>query len=146
MVRDSTCSALQGYIRRHAPGSPAFVFRYRHLQRAAEEGRWTKCFVDIPGSESAWSSKWAHKSLVGRRADLAQYAEDERFPCNDPAEAERIFQKHRIFLLMCFLKRTHGIGWSNTPLYQTFRRHFPVGQHVLQKHNTDPSIERLRDM
>ena len=54
-----------------------------------------------------------------------EYAEDERFACTDTAEAESIFHKHREFLLMCFLKRTHGIGWSNTPLYQTFRRHFP---------------------
>ena len=50
-----------------------------------------------------------------------EYAEDERFACTDTAEAESIFHKHREFLLMCFLKRTHGIGWSNTPLYQTFR-------------------------
>lgn len=27
---------------------------------------------------------------------------------------------------MSFLQRTYGIGWSNTPIYQTFRRHFPV--------------------
>ena len=54
-----------------------------------------------------------------------EYAEDERFACTDTAEAKRIFYKHREFLLMCFLKRTHGIGWSNTPLYQTFRRQFP---------------------
>ncbi|UPX15050.1 uncharacterized protein EKO05_0005515 [Ascochyta rabiei] len=54
-----------------------------------------------------------------------EYAEDDRFPCTDPAEAERIFYKHRNFLLMSFLTRTNNIGWSNTPLYQTMRRQFP---------------------
>ncbi|KAF9700366.1 hypothetical protein EKO04_002014 [Ascochyta lentis] len=54
-----------------------------------------------------------------------EYAEDDRFPCTDPAEAERIFHKHRNFLLMSFLKRTNNIGWSNTPLYQTLRRQCP---------------------
>ncbi|KAJ4983249.1 defective in methylation-7 protein [Stagonosporopsis vannaccii] len=54
-----------------------------------------------------------------------EYAEDERSTCTGVAEAERIFRKHREFLIMCFLNRTNDIGWSNTPLYQTFRRNFP---------------------
>ncbi|KAH6642301.1 hypothetical protein C7974DRAFT_327439 [Boeremia exigua] len=54
-----------------------------------------------------------------------EYAEDPRFPCNDIVEAEGIFRKHREFLLLCFVTRAHDIGWSNTPLYQTFRRTYP---------------------
>ncbi|KAF2999681.1 hypothetical protein E8E13_002085 [Curvularia kusanoi] len=54
-----------------------------------------------------------------------EYAEDDRFSCSDKAEAERIFHKHREFLLMSWLKRVNDIGWSNTPLYQTIKRHFP---------------------
>jgi hypothetical protein len=63
---------------------------------------------------------------VACHADLSQYAEDERFPCADPAAAEAIFRKHHVFLLMCFLNRAQGIGWSNTPLYQFYRRQYPV--------------------
>lgn len=59
-------------------------------------------------------------------ADHMQYAEREKFACADAAEAEEIFHKHREFLLMSFLQRTYGISWSNTPIYQTLRRHFPV--------------------
>jgi hypothetical protein len=59
-------------------------------------------------------------------ADLKQYAEDERFPCTDPVLAGKIFHKHRVFLTMCFLNRAQGMGWSNTPLYQYFRRQYPV--------------------
>ncbi|KAF2126558.1 hypothetical protein P153DRAFT_399328 [Dothidotthia symphoricarpi CBS 119687] len=54
-----------------------------------------------------------------------EYAEDDRFPCTDPADAEKIFNKHRIFLTMCFLNRAQGVGWSNTPIYQQFRRQYP---------------------
>lgn len=61
-----------------------------------------------------------------RHTDATQYAEDSRFSCADVAEAERIFHRHREFLMMSFLKRTHNIGWSNTPLYQTLKRQFPV--------------------
>ena len=60
------------------------------------------------------------------RTDAAQYAEDPRFPCSSTAEAERIFHRHREFLLMSLLKKINDIGWSNTPLYQTFKRQFPV--------------------
>ncbi|KAH7384226.1 hypothetical protein DE146DRAFT_218318 [Phaeosphaeria sp. MPI-PUGE-AT-0046c] len=54
-----------------------------------------------------------------------EYAEDERFTCTDPAVAAEIFRKHHVFLMMCFLNREHGISWSNTPLYQYFRRQYP---------------------
>ncbi|KAF1357371.1 hypothetical protein EJ07DRAFT_167561 [Lizonia empirigonia] len=54
-----------------------------------------------------------------------EYAEDNRFPCTNSAEAGRIFHRHRNFLLMSFLNRVMEIGWSNTPLYQTLRRQFP---------------------
>ncbi|KAF2873488.1 hypothetical protein BDV95DRAFT_617250 [Massariosphaeria phaeospora] len=54
-----------------------------------------------------------------------EYAEDERFTCTDPAEAAQIFDKHHIFLLICFLNRAQGLGWSNTPIYQYFRRKHP---------------------
>ncbi|KAI8932038.1 hypothetical protein NX059_010930 [Plenodomus lindquistii] len=54
-----------------------------------------------------------------------EYAEDPRFPCSDPATAEATFDQHRIFLIMCFLNRANDIGWSNTPLYQYWRRRHP---------------------
>ncbi|PSN65977.1 hypothetical protein BS50DRAFT_588765 [Corynespora cassiicola Philippines] len=54
-----------------------------------------------------------------------EYAEDERFPCADPDLAAQIFHKHRAFLFMSFLDRAQGIGWSNTPLYQYFKRQCP---------------------
>ncbi|CBX96731.1 hypothetical protein IAQ61_005406 [Plenodomus lingam] len=54
-----------------------------------------------------------------------EYAEDARFPCNNPVVAEAIFEEHHLFLMMCFLNRANGIGWSNTPLYQYFRRRHP---------------------
>ncbi|KAH9877936.1 hypothetical protein J1614_003153 [Plenodomus biglobosus] len=57
---------------------------------------------------------------------LREYAEDPRFPCNDPVAAEAIFDQHRIFLMMCFLNRSNGIGWSNTPLYQYYKRRHPT--------------------
>ncbi|KAF2796047.1 hypothetical protein K505DRAFT_323629 [Melanomma pulvis-pyrius CBS 109.77] len=53
-----------------------------------------------------------------------EYAEDPRFTCNTHEEAAEIFYKHRAFLIMCFLNRAQGLGWSNTPLYQFFRRRF----------------------
>jgi hypothetical protein len=59
-------------------------------------------------------------------ADIDQYAEDERFACTDPAIAAEILQKHHVFLMMCFLNRAQGIGWSNTPIYQFLRRQYPV--------------------
>jgi hypothetical protein len=59
-------------------------------------------------------------------ADMDQYVEDERFTCTDPAVAAEIFQKHHVFLMTCFLNRAQGIGWSNTPIYQYLRRHYPV--------------------
>ncbi|KAF2281148.1 uncharacterized protein EI97DRAFT_409689 [Westerdykella ornata] len=51
-----------------------------------------------------------------------EYAEDERFACNTTEEARRIFHKHRAFLIMCFLNKAQGIGWSNTPLCQYYKR------------------------
>jgi hypothetical protein len=59
-------------------------------------------------------------------ADHVQYSEKQKSGCTDATEAEQIFQKHREFLLMSFLQRTYGISWSNTPIYQTIRRQFPV--------------------
>jgi hypothetical protein len=53
-----------------------------------------------------------------------EYAEDERFACKTKEEAEAIFYKHRAFLIMCFLNRAQGLGWSNTPIYQFFKRKF----------------------
>ncbi|KAF2439188.1 hypothetical protein P171DRAFT_436520 [Karstenula rhodostoma CBS 690.94] len=54
-----------------------------------------------------------------------EYAEDERFACNDVAGAEQIFGKHHQFLMMRFLHRAEDIGWSNTPIYQYFKRQYP---------------------
>jgi hypothetical protein len=54
-----------------------------------------------------------------------EYAEDERYRCTDPDVAAHIFEKHHEFLIMCFLNRVQGIGWSNTPIYQSFRKQFP---------------------
>jgi hypothetical protein len=54
-----------------------------------------------------------------------EYAEDDRFQCQDVARAQRIFHKHRQFLIMCMLNQAQGIRWSNTPLFQYFRRQFP---------------------
>jgi hypothetical protein len=76
-------------------------------------------------------------------ADLKQYAEDERYPCTEPADAEAIFRKHHIFLLMCFLNRAHGIGWSNTPIYQFLRRQYPVRNAIHFDGRADISIDRL---
>jgi hypothetical protein len=61
-----------------------------------------------------------------RNSNPSQYAEDKRFPCDDPVVAAEIFNKHHVFLMMCFLIRAQGIGWSNTPIYQLFRRQYPV--------------------
>jgi hypothetical protein len=57
-----------------------------------------------------------------------EYAEDERFACNDVVGAEQIFRKHHQFLMMRFLHRAEGIGWSNTPIYQYFRKQYPVSR------------------
>jgi hypothetical protein len=54
-----------------------------------------------------------------------EYAEEDRFACKTKEEAEAIFYKHRAFLIMCFLNRAQGLGWSNTPIYQFFKRKFP---------------------
>ncbi|KAH7067532.1 hypothetical protein BKA63DRAFT_522307 [Paraphoma chrysanthemicola] len=54
-----------------------------------------------------------------------EYSEDERFPCDDPVAAAEIFHKHHVFLMMSFLIRAQGIGWSNTPIYQYFKRQYP---------------------
>lgn len=58
--------------------------------------------------------------------DMPQYAEDVRFPCNDVTMAERLFDRHHLFLMMCFLNKAQGLSWSNTPLYQRFKRRFPA--------------------
>ncbi|KAL1604997.1 hypothetical protein SLS60_004540 [Paraconiothyrium brasiliense] len=55
-----------------------------------------------------------------------EYAEDERFECNDVGSAEQIFRKHHQFLMMRFLHRAEEIGWSNTPIYQYFKKQYPV--------------------
>ncbi|CAN9266371.1 unnamed protein product [Alternaria alternata] len=69
----------------------------------------------------------SRKKSSGPSAELVfqEYAEDERFPCSDVATAERIFDHHHLFLMMCFLNKAQGLSWSNTPLYQRFRRRFP---------------------
>jgi hypothetical protein len=80
-------------------------------------------------------------------ADPAQYAEDERFPCSDSATAEKIFDQHHVFLMMSFMNRAQGIGWSNTPLYQHFRRKYPVGN--IKSRNglqSNERVERLRKL
>jgi hypothetical protein len=61
-----------------------------------------------------------------------EYVEDDRYECNDPTEAAAIFQKHRTFLIMCFLNRAQGIGWSNTPLYQYYKRHFATDFDIVR--------------
>jgi hypothetical protein len=68
----------------------------------------------------------SHGFASTRDADVNQYAEDERFACTDTVSAEQTFDRHRVFLMTCFLNRAQGIGWSNTPLYQYFRRRHPV--------------------
>lgn len=67
------------------------------------------------------------KKSGGPSAELIfqEYAEDKRFSCNDIAMVEEIFDKHHMFLMMCFLNRAQGLSWSNTPIYQRFRRRFP---------------------
>ncbi|KAI4615569.1 uncharacterized protein J4E87_009027 [Alternaria ethzedia] len=69
----------------------------------------------------------SRKKSSGPSAELVfqEYAEDERFPCNDVATAERLFDQHHLFLMMCFLNKAQGLSWSNTPIYQRFRRRFP---------------------
>ncbi|KAI4919951.1 hypothetical protein J4E90_002090 [Alternaria incomplexa] len=69
----------------------------------------------------------SRKKSSGPSAELVfqEYAEDERFPCNDVAAAERLFDQHHLFLMMCFLNKAQGLSWSNTPIYQRFRRRFP---------------------
>lgn len=55
-----------------------------------------------------------------------EYAEDERFECGDVKTAEQIFHKHHQFLIVRFLDRAEGIGWSTTPIYQYLKRQYPV--------------------
>lgn len=57
-----------------------------------------------------------------------EYAEDERFKCSDMESAEQLFREHHKFLMMCFLNRAQGIVWSNTPIYQFYRRQYPVSR------------------
>ncbi|KAF2031125.1 hypothetical protein EK21DRAFT_88266 [Setomelanomma holmii] len=78
-------------------------------------------FQEVSSADEEKKNKWEYRV----KANVPQYAEDERFPCNDPAVAADIFDKHHIFLIMCFLIRAQGISWSNTPVYQYFRRQFP---------------------
>lgn len=59
-----------------------------------------------------------------------EYAEDERFEVNDIEEVEKVFGKHRMFLIVCFLNKAQGIGWSGTPLYQYFKKKFPVSKDL----------------
>lgn len=73
-------------------------------------------------------------SRYGCEANKKQYAEDERFQCQDVAKAQRIFHKHRQFLIMCMLNQAQGIKWSNTPLFQYFRRQFPVSMPFFLYH------------
>ena len=57
-----------------------------------------------------------------------EYAEDERFACSDVGTAEQLFRKHHEFLMMSFLNRAQNIGWSNTSIYQFFKRQYPVSR------------------
>ncbi|OCK81875.1 hypothetical protein K432DRAFT_350207 [Lepidopterella palustris CBS 459.81] len=61
-----------------------------------------------------------------------EYAEDDRFLCNDRAETMELFYKHRIFLFMAMLTRAQGLGWSNTPFYQHMRHKFPIEFQALR--------------
>ncbi|KAH8725840.1 hypothetical protein GQ44DRAFT_706604 [Phaeosphaeriaceae sp. PMI808] len=74
-------------------------------------------FVTDIYSESRKKSGGPSPQLI-----FQEYAEDERFSCNSPEAAKAIFHKHHIFLVMCFLIRAQGIIWSNTSIYQYFRR------------------------
>ncbi|KAI1514518.1 hypothetical protein L13192_09314 [Pyrenophora tritici-repentis] len=69
----------------------------------------------------------SRKKGGGPSAELIfqEYAEDVRFPCNDVAMVERLFDHHHLFLMMCFLNKAQGLSWSSTSLYQRFRRRFP---------------------
>ncbi|KAJ4355583.1 uncharacterized protein N0V89_003603 [Didymosphaeria variabile] len=67
-----------------------------------------------------------------------EYAEDERFECNDVASAEQIFRKHHQFLMMRFLHRAEDIGWSNTPIYQYFKKQYPVCRTPIVWNLADP--------
>jgi hypothetical protein len=133
LVRDPTGITLYRHICRHDAGSATPVFCHRYLQRATKKGRRAIPSTGLPRGERQWTLRMfleaSRPSKVEKgacHADLRQYAEDERFTCADSAAAEAVFRKHHVFLLMCFLNRAQGIGWSNTPLYQFFRRQYPV--------------------
>lgn len=36
--------------------------------------------------------------------------------------------------MMCFLNRTNDVGWSDTPLYQAYKRDFAVGKSAKIQH------------
>ncbi|KAF2490126.1 hypothetical protein BU16DRAFT_586218 [Lophium mytilinum] len=55
-----------------------------------------------------------------------EYAEEPRFQCHSKEEASETFYSHRSFLMEAMLKRSEGIGWSNTPLYQHLKARFPA--------------------
>ena len=58
--------------------------------------------------------------------------------------AERIFDHHREFLMMCFLNRAQGLSWSTTSLYQRFRRKSPAsGIKVIPRIGSNSWIESL---
>jgi hypothetical protein len=63
------------------------------------------------------------------------------------ATAERIFDQHHVFLMMSFMNKAQGVGWSNTPLYQHFRRKYPV-DNPSPKHTSQSNkqVERLREL
>lgn len=65
--------------------------------------------------------------------DTAKYVEDDRYACDETASAEKLFERHHVFLIMSFIARAQGIGWSNTPLYQYFRRKYPVSRSQAEK-------------
>lgn len=73
------------------------------------------------------------KKGAGPSAHLVfqEYAEDERFSCTTANDAEQIFNRHHVFLMMCFLNREQGLSWSTTPIYQYLRRHHPVCPEIL---------------
>ncbi|KAF1996792.1 hypothetical protein P154DRAFT_579572 [Amniculicola lignicola CBS 123094] len=63
----------------------------------------------------------------GPRAELVfqEYAEDERFECEDAVDAAEIFRKHRAFLIASFLTRAEGVAWSNTPMIRFVKKEYP---------------------
>lgn len=70
---------------------------------------------------------------MGRLTE-AQYTEDKRYSCADPDTAALLFSKHHEFLIMSFLTRAQGVGWSNTPICQYFKRLYPVSSFLAPIH------------